>query len=571
MRKTLRPYQQEVVDKVKKRWRETAHPLLITASVGAGKSLVIAELLLFCARAGYRSLCLTMNSTLVQQNAHTYELQDRHAGIYSAGLKSKSFEESVIFGTPHSILQGIRNKEQISRQKFHLIIIDECHQIAQHNPSSMFMNILNHYGRMAQEEQYSFRIVGLTGTPYRDKNTSIFGNDKLFKEEIANISTHWLIDNGYLTKPEFGLTKTEQIDFSQCAVDQFGRFNKNDLTKSILKDERLTGKIMRELVSVIENGRKGAFIFAATKNHCMECARSLPAGQWAIVTGDTPHQERIKILEDAKNGVIKYLINVNVLTTGVDLPLFDVCAWLRPTESLILFIQGIGRVLRLHPEKETALILDYAGNLDRHADIDDPIINEALQTKIGEKEEDYPFMCYTCNTTNSIHARRCRGVINNKRCEYYFEFKDCSQCNTQNDKTARACRNCNAELIDPNKKLTRAIKNTYTLNVVTAQYWVTPQGNTSNPIVHAKYNCKEGEAFETYFTSSEKSRTILYNNFVKQHVNNPSSLYRKMSNLYFMRQMVNSDDIKTPYQIECTKDEYGRFKLKRKMFYSHGD
>ena len=63
---------------------------------------------------------------------------------------------------------------------------------------------------------------------------------------------------------------------------------------------------------------------------------------------------------------------------GVDVPYFDVCAWLRPTESLILFIQGIGRVLRLHPSKQNALILDYAGNVERHGHIDDAIINAAL-------------------------------------------------------------------------------------------------------------------------------------------------------------------------------------------------
>ena len=566
MRKELRPYQQDVINKIKQRWKETTHPLLVNASVGSGKSLIIAELLLLCARVGYRGLCLTMNSTLIQQNCHAYNLQDGDAGIYCAGLQSKCFEKAVVFGTPHSILQGIRNEEEIGRQKFNLIIVDECHQISPHDSSSMFMRILLHYGRMSQEEQYSFRIVGLTGTPYRDKAVSIVGPNKLFKEEVATVSTSWLIENGYLTRPIFGLTHVDSIDFSNCHVDNFGKFKHKDLQVVISKNERLTGEIMKELVAVIENGRKGAFIFASTKNHCLECARSLPEGQWAIVTGDTPHHERQQILKDAENGITKYLINVNVLTTGIDLPLFDVCAWLRPTESLILFVQGIGRVLRLHPCKESALVLDYAQNLQRHGNIDDPIINEALKPRESDTEEDYTFICYTCNTMNSIHARRCRGTINNKRCDYYFEWKDCPSCEEKNDKTSRQCRSCNAELIDPNAKLTRTIQHTYSLTVIEATYWVSPQGNTSFPVIHAKYKCAEGDVFESYFSNSEKSKAILYNNFVKLHIEKPSTFYKRMSNLHGMRDMLNAPGLKTPSKIECTKDEHGRFKLKKKIF-----
>lgn len=563
--KTLRPYQKQVIEKIKQRWKETNHPLLVNASVGAGKSLIIAEILLLCARVGYRGLCITMNSTLIQQNAHAYNLQDGDAGIYCAGLKSKTTKKSIIFGSPHSVLQGIRDKEEISRQKFNIIIVDECHQIAPHNASSMFMRILNHYGLMAQEEQYSFRILGLSGTPYRDKAISIVGPNELFKEEVASISTSWLIENNYLTKPYFGFTEADSIDFSSCQIDSFGKFNQKDLNKAISKDERLTAEIMRELQAVIKNGRKGCFIFASTKNHCMECARSLPDGEWAIVTGDTSHDDRKKILEDAKNGIIKYLINVNVLTTGIDLPLFDVCAWLRPTESLILFVQGIGRVLRLHPGKSSALILDYAQNLQRHGHIDDQIINEAIQPKENENIEEYPFVCYTCNTKNSVHARRCRGIIDNKRCEYFFEFKDCA-CGTKNDITARECRSCNAELIDPNAKLTRHKPETYNLKVIKAEYNIAPQGNTSLPIINAKYYCAGAMVYESHFTSSKKSQNIFYAKFLRPHLDNASDYYMHLSNIHRMKKMLEEPALKTPSELVCTKNEHGFYNIVKKVF-----
>lgn len=88
--KILRPYQQEVVDKLRVRLRETEHPLLVNASVGSGKSLIISSLLQIIERAGWRALCLTMNSTLIRQNAETYIEQGGHAGIYCAALGKRN-------------------------------------------------------------------------------------------------------------------------------------------------------------------------------------------------------------------------------------------------------------------------------------------------------------------------------------------------------------------------------------------------------------------------------------------------------------------------------------------------
>src|SRR5271170_5238787 len=98
--KTLRPYQQDVLDKLRVRLKETDEPLLVNASVGAGKSLIIAELLMIIERAGWRALCLTMNSTLIRQNAETYIAQGGKAGIYCAALGEKDTSEPIVFASP---------------------------------------------------------------------------------------------------------------------------------------------------------------------------------------------------------------------------------------------------------------------------------------------------------------------------------------------------------------------------------------------------------------------------------------------------------------------------------------
>ncbi len=561
MTKTLRPYQQTIVDTIKQKLRQSDDPILVDASVGSGKSLILSDILLMIENVGWRALCLTLNSTLIQQNANTYKLQGGNPGVYCAGLNSKDFEQFVIFASPHSVCKDISNQGDIGRQPFKLIITDECHNINQHDSNSMYMRIINHYSMKAQIEQYKFKLIGLTGTPYRGKGISIVGPDQLFKEKACSISTTWLIENNYLTKPYFGIPQSEAFDFSQLRVKNTGKFDQKQLAQIVDGNERLTGEIMREVVRVVESGHTGAFIFASTRKHCLECLKSLPEGQAAIITGETPHDERKKILESAKLGIIRFLVNVNVLTVGVDIPSFDVCAWLRPTESLVLYTQGIGRVLRLHPGKLSAIILDFAGNLDRHGDIDDPIINEALQQK-DPNDPLYCIPCYTCTTLNLVTARRCVGIHNNKRCDHYFDFKACHVCQAENDITSRHCRACDAELIDPNAKLHKP----EVVRLSKGEYWITAQKG-GFPIINCRYYAAESQLnyTEMFYSNTDKSRNILYAKFIRNHIDKPSDWYMKLHD-YRQMQLMLEKGVRTPHSIIITTNNDGTYKLTKKLF-----
>lgn len=558
--KYLRPYQQETLDKLKTRLKKIKYPLLVDASVGAGKSLIIAELLLWIERAGWKALCLTMNSTLIKQNAQTYRLQGGTCGIFCASLKEFSLDEPIIFASPHSI---VRNLNEI---RFNLIIVDECHNINHNNSNTMYMRILNHYGRLAQENNYSYRIVGLTGTPYRGKSESIVGENQFFKEKICEITSSWLIARGFLVAPIFGIVKSNSFDYSAIKVNGMGKFNNNEIQAVIDKNERLTAEIMREVQNIIESGRNGAFIFAATRKHCEECARALPNGQWAIITGETPHDERTRILDDAKKGRIRYLINVSCLVTGVDIPNFDVCAWLRPTESLILYTQGIGRVLRLHESKRDAIVLDYAGNLERHGDIDNPIINEALN-HIAKDNEAYCIPCYTCNTLNKVMARRCIGVVNEKRCDHYFEFISCPSCETKNDIVSRHCRSCQCELIDPNKKLKKdIILHEYEIENISYQLL---NFNKYQPCIKIHYQSICGATFsESFGTSSAQQKNICYAKFLRLHCAKPSDYYMKMNDGESLKKLFESKELLIhPVKVVGRWDnDKGKFIIHKKIF-----
>lgn len=564
MNKTLRPYQQKVVDDILHELKISNEPILIDASVGAGKSLILASVLLVLERAGFHAICLTLNSTLIQQNANTYQLQGGSPSLYCASLNSKDCKNFITFATPNSVCQDIRRKGQISQKPVRLIVIDEVHNLDFHNESSMYMRIIKHYSLLGIEKQYTVKIIGLTGTPYRRKSEAIYGKEQFFKSKLCSINTSWLIEQGYLVRPLFGIPKAETFDFSQLRIENTGKFNQKQLQDIVDRNERLTGQIMRELTTIVESKYNGAFIFASTVKHCQECLKSLPQDKAAIITGETPHEERKAILEKARNGDIKYLVNVNCLTVGVDVPSFDVCCWVRPTESLILYHQGIGRVLRLHPGKEKCLILDYAGNIQRHGDIDDAIINEALKPN-DDNIKDYCIPCYDCGTFNTITARRCIGIIaDSKRCDHYFEFKPCPNCGVENDIVARECRGCHQELIDPNAKLIKdIIINEFP--VVKANYFMA--NHAGNLTVHALYYTavEINQIHESYSLKTDKSRNIFYAKFIRLHLKNASDWYMKMNSPSEMNKMLHSKELKTPYMLTCSKSEKD-WKIVKKHF-----
>ena len=344
-----------------------------------------------------------------------------------------------------------------------------------------------------------------------------------------------------------------------------GKFSGRELAAIVDSNSRLTGSIMLELKEVMKN-HTGAFIFASTRKHCDECAKSLPDGEWAIITGETTHERRRHILENARKNEIKYLISVNCLNVGVDVPSYDVAAWLRPTESLVLYTQGIGRVLRLYPGKKSAVVLDYAGNLNRHGDIDDPIINEALQPK-EENEKDYVIPCLTCGVNNAVSARRCIGVHDNKRCDNYFEWKDCPGCQLPNDRTSRICRGCGQELIDPNAKLSLkpAVEPKVVFDVLQARYWLTDQ--YGYPVWNSMYQTKQGiNIYETFGIKDDRMKNIFYGIFVSKQVKNASKYYPLLQSMLHLRNMLDSGDVRTPYAIEC-KFTNNRYQITRRHFH----
>lgn len=563
--KQLRPYQSKAVEDCWGALKQNDDPVLLMASVGAGKSLMLAKILLDMQNAGKRALCLVNNAELVRNNCATLIDEGGNASIYCAALDSKDCTKPIVFGTPQSVLNGINKNETIGKIKFNIIVVDEAHAINYHNHRSSFMRILRHY----KQEYPNMRLLGATGTNFRFKGTTIVGRDCLFKTQVGNITTEQLIKDKYLIEPSFEIDNELIIDFSKVKIKSNGQFDQKQLELVIDKSARLTQLICEQVIHIMETQqRRGVFFFATTKKHAFEILSHLPTTESAIILGETPQDERTDILEKARKGSIKYLVNIAIISVGVDIPSYDTIAYLRPTESLVLLVQTMGRVLRLSPStgKSEALVLDFAGNIERHRDWDNPVLQEAVKQTV-DKDKPLVILCPSCMTMNTEHARRCIGIVNESRCDYYFEFKECV-CSAKNDIAARLCHSCHEELIDPNAKLSmaRVQNNVHTVEVIEARYGVS--GTQKGFRINCAYKCKDktgciGSVYEHYSPISEKSQRMFYGQFVRKHCSDSSKWYIHLGNRSKVEEMLQS--VNTPVSLVIAKENDGT-KIKKKIF-----
>ncbi len=463
----LRPYQQEAVDATVRYFRQHPEPAVIVLPTGAGKSLVIAEL---ARLARGRVLVLAHVKELVEQNHTKYLAYGLEADIFAAGLNRKESNSKVVFGSVQSVARNLNHFDD----NFSLVIIDECHRISL-SEDSQYQQIIRHL----QKYNHLLRILGLTATPYRLGSGWIYqyhyhgmvkGDEHcFFRECIYELPLHYMIKNKFLVPPERLDMPVLQYDFSQISINKSGIFNEQELNLSLKKQQRVTPKIVAQIIDYALP-LQGCMIFAATVEHAKEILSYLPKHTAALVTADTPAAERQNVIKQFKNKKLHFLVNVSVLTTGFDAPHVDVIAILRPTESVSLYQQIVGRGLRLAEGKTQCLILDYAGNPH------DLFRPEVGSTKPNSSSVPVQIFCPLCQFANTFwgkctsdgqivehYGRRCQGweedeKVKKQQCEFRFRFKQCPHCGAENDIAARRCHQCQEVLSDPDDMLKAALK-----------------------------------------------------------------------------------------------------------------
>lgn len=335
---------------------------LIVLPTGAGKSLVIADI---ASRLDGHVLVFQPNKEILEQNFNklcSYDILD--CSIFSASCDSKEINR-ITFATI-----GSASNQQDLFKHFKYIIVDECHIC---NPQD---------GRYKQffKALGSIKIVGLTATPYR-LHSNRFGSELRFltrtKEKIFNnllycVQVSQLSNVGFLSKLDY--YKFDCIDSSRLEKNSTGA----DYTDKSVRQEYDLMSFESQLLSFVQRllyrskvPRKGILVFTRFVKEAEQLIDCLPCGVGVVITGETPKGERERILREFKEGVIKVVANVGVLTTGFDYPELDTIVLARPTMSLSLYYQMIGRAIRPHKDKQSGWVVDLCGNIDRFGKVED--------------------------------------------------------------------------------------------------------------------------------------------------------------------------------------------------------
>jgi DNA repair protein RadD len=401
---TLRPYQQHAVEAVYRYLRNCDDNPVVVIPTAGGKTPVLATICRDAVqRWDGRVLVVSHVKELLEQAVDKLKLvcPELPVGVYSAGLNRRDTTQRVIVAGIQSVY-----KRAGALETFDLVIVDEAHLIPT-DGEGMYRQFLAE----AKAVNPHMRVIGLTATPYRLDAGSICASDHFLNAVCYEIGVKELMLRGYICPL---VTKAGSVKADTTALHIRGGEFVADEVESLMDQDSLVEAACREIVSYTAE-RNACLIFASGVKHGRHVARELQENHGVncgFVCGDTPSGERNELLARFRGRTdhglfsrepLKYLCNVNVLTTGFDAPNVDCVVLLRPTMSPGLYYQMVGRGFRLFPGKTNCLVLDFGGNVVRHGPVD---MIQAKSRSAGNG--DAPAKeCPQCHSVIAIAYSRC--------------------------------------------------------------------------------------------------------------------------------------------------------------------
>lgn len=360
----LRPYQKECLEKVL--W--TVQNKLPGNSVcvlptGAGKSVLIASVI---HQIDEPILIIQPSKEILEQNYAKLLMyvEEGEVGVYSASMNEKTINRFT-FAT----IQSIYKKPDLF-QRFKLVIVDECHLVNPANLTGMFTTFLKAIGNPP--------VIGLTATPYRmctgytNLGQNIYGGTDyesfatiklinrmkgmFWKRVLYNINASDLIAQGYLCGLEYvdkSVVTHNDIPLNKSRTD----FDMDSLeTVMDTKKEEI-----KKAIQYAQENCKSVLVFCSSVRQAEHLSADTPGS--SVISAKTTKKDREKIIQDFKNGTTKTVFNMGVLTTGFDHPALDCIVLLRPTRSIALYYQMLGRGVRLAPGKTSCKVIDLTSTV----------------------------------------------------------------------------------------------------------------------------------------------------------------------------------------------------------------
>lgn len=357
-----RPYQQGAIDASVQFLRSSkGQNGLVVLPTGSGKSVVIANII---KELDAPVLVFQPSKEILHQNAHKYRSYGYHCGIYSASAGEKRMAD-VTFATIGSVV-----KKKHLLERFRYVLVDEAHLV---NPEGgMYEDVLGHMG---------VPTIGLTATPYRLSQGAdplkmtrysllkflTRTRTRIFDKVVYYVQNRELFDAGYLAKLEYYSVKV--INRAALQRNSTGADYTDESLRAQYQVSRFNEKVVQVVRRLREIGRKNCLVFTRFTEEARFIAAAIPGA--AIVTAETPDRERDRIINSFKLGRIWCVCNVGILTTGFDYPELEAVVMARPTMSLALWYQVVGRGIRPHPEKSHTMVVDMGGNLEQFGKVED--------------------------------------------------------------------------------------------------------------------------------------------------------------------------------------------------------
>lgn len=353
MKLSLRDYQINAIEAARAAYRQGARAVLLTAPTGAGKTVMFSHITESAAARGREVVILVHRAELLRQTSRALdELGVEHSLIAARGVYDPSCRVHVA-----SAQTLVRRVSRMHRLNPGLIVIDEAHHACVGNT---WGKILSHYPEA--------HILGVTATPERLDGKGLGAHAKgYFEALVEGPSTADLIARGYLSPIEYYApseldlsgVRTVAGDYDKHAVGEL--FSERSSTAA-----RIHGDVVRHYRSQL-NGSP-AIAFCVSVDHARMVAATFRGAGYAAESidgtlDDTVRADRIRALGD---GRLNVLTSCEIVSEGTDIPVVSGAILLRPTQSLVMFLQQVGRALRIYPGKARAVILDHVGNVHRH-------------------------------------------------------------------------------------------------------------------------------------------------------------------------------------------------------------
>jgi superfamily II DNA or RNA helicase len=354
-RRDLREYQDDSVLRLSASLRETGRGQLVLAT-GLGKTVVMAETTAQLLRDnvidGGRVLVLADKRELVDQLQREFwqQLPKTIATHQLFGGERPTFWDGITFATIQSALSQVNELPQ-----FGLVWVDEAHHIG----SDSFRRLL--------DSMNVPMLGGATATPWRGDHFDI---DSLLGQPVVKIGIEEGLRRGFLCEADYRLL-ADNIDWAFVKQQSKHEYSIKELNTRLLIPTR-DEEAARVIAETFKNeSRKSLIVFCPSVAHTINFAAMLKLYGFkaAHITGEMEPREREKTMTALRRGVINAVTTVDIFNEGVDVPSVDMLAFMRVTHSRRIFVQQLGRGLRLSPNKDKVVVLDFVSDLRRISEV----------------------------------------------------------------------------------------------------------------------------------------------------------------------------------------------------------